>query len=292
MNNILNFNKKKLIYISMIIIAVGMFFFGRNNKTNNFEKEIKTEEKESTLEVAAAEEKNKEAVEKEDFLNELEAEEILVYELIYKDLSYENYDTAAVDIINSYEILDKILNKKQENKRYIYDGKTLKLLDENFEGRGLVFLGSSAAYFGDFKNGLPNGKIYGISAYEADAPRYDYIDAEFKDAKANGMGATGYVYLNNSGNTQVLSVNRAGEFNEDFLNGKISYELKDDKGSQDIWDIQADKGIIVLNESWRYDTEKNIYRIRSINDTGNELEIKAEDIDKDRFKNFIVWENK
>lgn len=278
MKNILKFNNKKIIYILAIAIFIGIISLMSLNKKEDM---IKTYE--NKIDLSAKESMHP---------VELTDEELNMFDIIYKDFVYGSYNLAAIDIINSYSILDGLLNEKLSDGKYIYDGKEVKKLDINYSGQGLVFLGSSMAYFGEFSNGMPNGKIYGIFAYEADAKRYDYINAEFKAGKANGYGDTGYIYLNTSGDNEVLSVHRIGEFKEDLLNGTIRYELKDDKGAEDIWEIDVKDGVIVLNDKWSFDEEKKIYRIKSSNQTENEIEINQEDINKERFKNSILWDAK
>ncbi len=207
-------------------------------------------------------------------------------ELLAEYTGSGEYEKAARLMLSQSEALSELYYVTMEEKRYLYsDGKLTKEL----EGEGLVLARSSLVFFGEFSAGLPEGKCVAFQAVEIDSPRYDYALGEWKAGRMNGEGEEGYCCYEGAGE-ENRSLTRRGTFKDDRMSGEVLLTTVNAQGEESSWTMQAEDGVLVIDDAWQYDSAQDAYLLPSDGDAAHAYTVSADSISEPYFQNLLLWE--
>jgi hypothetical protein len=173
----------------------------------------------------------------------------------------------------------------------MYSDQMLKR--EITDGTGIVFLKPTVVFYGDFKNGVPDGTASAISVLSLEeGKRYDYSYGSWKNGKMNGSGECGYRYYD--GVTQDITVKNSknGMFLEDLMQGDITYSSTNRQGETALWQFQTKDGVIVLDDRWIKETDAKgevIYKLLANGEKNHAYALSERAIGEDRWRNLISF---
>jgi len=198
----------------------------------------------------------------------------------------KNLEKAARMMVEHGERLWVLFYDLLDGQPYLYhDG----VLQKELEGQGLVLRKPTSIYVGNLAGGKPEGEGTALQVVELEYPRYDYSTGKWKNGKMNGEGGIGYDYYDGAGEA-IQAVRREGTFADDRMDGELVYSTTNKDGETSTWNIKAEAGKLVLDESWTLDEEKEVYQILSNEGNGNAYVVGKEDARETRFQNLIPWE--
>lgn len=215
-----------------------------------------------------------------------EEEELLLKELL-RLMESGALDRAATVMDENEETLREVILVTFGGRRYLYGAEGIC---EEIEGRGMVLTSPSVLFYGNFADGVPEGRVTALQEVVLEAPRYDYSIGEWSGGRMNGYGVTGYFYYKGSGELDGRKTERAGIFAEDRLEGTFRYTVVDRNGDSTTWNIDAKDGVTCLDERWRHEEEKSEYYLPAQGEEGHLYVLKAGMAEEVLWKNRIVWE--
>ena len=168
-----------------------------------------------------------------------------------------------------------------------------RLKREITDGTGLVFLKPTVVFYGDFKNGVPEGTAAAISVLSLEeGKRYDYSYGNWKNGKMNGSGECGYRYYDGVTQDITVKTSKNGMFQNDLMQGEITYSSTNRQEETAVWQFQTADGVIVRNDRWIRDTDANgavIYKLLANGEKDHAYALSERAIGEDRWKNLILF---
>ncbi|ADL03608.1 hypothetical protein [Lacrimispora saccharolytica] len=190
----------------------------------------------------------------------------------------------AARVLSSYEIPWK-------DFPCIYDGTTMK--GKISSGKGLVFIKASTVFYGNFISGKPEGECAALQVLELEeGKRYDYSYGTWEKGKMNGTGECGYHYYDGVTEGIAKLNSKRGAFQDDLMQGEITYTSTNSEGESAVWQFQVANGIIVKDDRWMKDTDDSGAVIYKLMAKGAEIHAYAlgeSAIGEDRWKNLLVF---
>jgi hypothetical protein len=173
----------------------------------------------------------------------------------------------------------------------MYSGETLRR--EIADGTGMVFLKPTVVFYGDFKDGVPDGTAAAISVLSLEeGKRYDYSYGSWKKGKMNGSGECGYRYYDGVTEDITVKTSKDGMFQDDRMQGQITYSSTNRQGETAVWQFQTKDGVIVLNDRWIKETDAKgavIYKLLANGEKDHAYALSERAIGEDRWKNLILF---
>lgn len=174
----------------------------------------------------------------------------------------------------------------------MYDGNALRT--ELTAGRGLVFLKTSTVFYGDFKDGVPNGTCTALQVITLEeGKRYDYSYGTWVNGKMNGSGASGYNYYDGVGEEINKLSAKEGVFKDDRMEGEVTYTSTNAAGEKAEWRFMTADGRIVLDDRWIRDVDSSgttTYKLMANDENNHAYTLSEADLQEDRWKNFIGFD--
>lgn len=197
----------------------------------------------------------------------------------------------AAHILNDNEtLIDQLFFGRLADGRFLYDGTAMTELSD---GHGLVFQRAGTVFYGDFKNGKPEGAGTALQALKLDeGVRYDYSTGIWKNGVMEGSGECGYNYYEGIAGDNAVKTIKRGNFVQDLMEGEITYISVNGAGGETSWSMRAEHGVIVLDDRWSADTNegKKIYRLMADNDDVHAYAVDEAAALEVRWKNMIEWD--
>ena len=162
-------------------------------------------------------------------------------------------------------------------------------LEWDLSGTGLVLKGPGLIFYGDITGQGPEGQGISLRFSGNSRPRYDYAVGFWKNGRLNGQGVIGYHYYGGEKGETVAKVEKKGIFQNDLLNGSFIYKSTNGNGRESIWTMEADKGILVLDENWEYLEDKMEYRRKSDDNQSHVYVVPENMISCVSWRNLLVW---
>lgn len=167
------------------------------------------------------------------------------------------------------------------------------LIREIKDGTGIVFLKPTVVFYGDFKNGMPDGTVSAISVLSLEeGKRYDYSYGSWKNGKMNGSGECGYRYYDGVTQDITVKTSKNGMFQDDLMQGDITYSSTNRQGETAVWQFQVKDGVIVLNDRWIKETDAKgavIYKLLANGEKDHAYALSERAIGEDRWRNLISF---
>lgn len=157
-------------------------------------------------------------------------------------------------------------------------------------GYGMALTRFNTVFFGNFEHGAPQGECLAIQTVILDDPRYTFADGIWKNGKMSGEGTTGYRYYDGKPEGSFEAIAKTGTYVDNLMSGDLVYEADNGSGRVLHWNIKAEQGVTVLDESWTYYHYSDEYMLRSQEDEDRAYVIPGESKDQIRWNNLILWE--
>lgn len=161
------------------------------------------------------------------------------------------------------------------------------------DGTGIVFLKPTVVFYGDFKNGMPEGTVSAISVLSLEeGKRYDYSYGSWKNGKMNGIGECGYRYYDEVTQDITIKTSKNGMFQDDLMQGDITYSSTNRQGETAVWQFQTKNGVIVLNDRWIKETDAKgavVYKLLANGEKDHAYALSEQAIGEDRWRNLIAF---
>lgn len=171
-----------------------------------------------------------------------------------------------------------------------------ELKQEVTTGNGLVFLKPSIVYYGEFKDGVPDGSCTAISVLSLEeGKRYDYSYGSWKNGTMNGEGECGYRYYDGVTEDITVATSKKGQFKEDFMQGEITYSSTNAQGETADWQFQTADGVIVPDDRWVKEQDEKgevRYKLLANGEEDHAYVLSESAIGEERWKNLIVFSQK
>lgn len=226
-------------------------------------------------------------------------EEAELLSSLYSAMMSESYVKAA-QIMNDHEKEFEALAEETLNgEKYCYyeikqtDGtnkKKIELLPESGSENGLVLSRYNTAFFGDFKNGKPEGEVSAIQTMILDEPRYTFASGHWTEGKMNGEGITGYHYYENAPESGFVYTEKAGNYLDNQLDGIFTYLTENGAGERLTWEIQAVNGATVITKDWTHYPFRQEYMLASKESEERAYVLTAERASAVIWNNLITWD--
>lgn len=163
-------------------------------------------------------------------------------------------------------------------------------------GNGLVFLKPSIVYYGEFKDGVPDGSCTALSVLTLEeGKRYDYSYGSWKNGRMNGEGECGYRYYDGVTKDITVTTSKKGQFKEDFMQGEITYSSTNSQGETAVWQFQTADGVIVPDDRWVKEQDEKgevKYKLLANGEEDHAYVLSESAIGEERWKNLIVFSQK
>ncbi len=174
----------------------------------------------------------------------------------------------------------------------MYDGTVMRT--ELTADRGLVFLKTSTVFYGEFKDGVPNGTCTALQVISLEeGKRYDYSYGTWANGKMNGNGATGYNYYDGVGEEINKLSAKEGVFKDNRMEGEVTYTSTNAAGEKAVWKFLAEDGRIVLDDRWIKGADSfgtTTYKLMANDEKNHAYTLSEADLQEDRWKNFIEYD--
>lgn len=168
-----------------------------------------------------------------------------------------------------------------------FDGQRLT---DDLNGKGLVFRRPTSIYYGELKNGCPEGEGTMLQAVRVGAGRYDFAKGSWKRGKLEGEGVSGYRHYEEPEEEDLMEVVKEGVFQENLMDGMVTYTGVNKAGEDTRWQFAAAQGVTVLDESWEYLEDKGEYRLFSEGDDTHAYILPQAEMGAAIWKNQVTWD--
>ncbi|MDW2796014.1 hypothetical protein RZO55_00235 [Clostridium boliviensis] len=272
--------------VTIALVFVLMFLLSIAGTLRNSKEAKSKETKLSQIKVQDAPAKKREVVETADVLvslTEADLEYLKGLEGCFKDGDLEG---AARLVETNGESFHEFpcMYSEGEMKREITDGT------------GIVFLKPAVVFYGDFKDGVPEGTACAISVLQLEeGKRYDYSYGTWKNGTMNGSGECGYRYYDGVKEDITVKTSKSGMFQEDIMQGDITYSSTNRQGETAVWKFPVSDGVIVLNDRWIKGTDENgkvIYKLLANGEKDHAYTLSELATGEARWKNLILFTGK
>lgn len=197
----------------------------------------------------------------------------------------------AAHILNDNgALIEKLFFGKLADGVFIYDGTAMT---GERDGHGLVFQRPGTVFYGDFKDGRPEGNCTALQALKLDeGVRYDYSAGIWKDGRMEGSGECGYNYYEGVEGENAAKTAKRGNFVQNLMEGEITYTSVNGDGGETSWTMNVEHGVVVLDERWSVDENdgKKIYRLMADNDDVHAYVVDEAAALEVRWRNMIEWD--
>lgn len=172
--------------------------------------------------------------------------------LIAGYMENEDLENAARVIHANEKALEQLFFAKLADGFFLYDGSRMT---DQADGHGLVLTRTATMFYGDFKDGKPEGECLGLQVVDLEeGVRYDFSKGIWRDGQMNGDGSNGYNYYEGVSGNNVMKITRSGEFSKDLMDGPILYSSTNGDGETTLWTVEVEDGILVLDGRWAQET--------------------------------------
>ena len=220
-------------------------------------------------------------------LPKLEKDQTDLLDRLMKALEERNYEEAGTILLDNEQKLQYLFYQTLGGERFLYrDG----VIETNLEGEGLVLKKPLSVFYGMLRDGLPEGEGVSVQGIVLDGQRYDYSDGTWMSGKMNGTGTVGYRYYRGAEEEISQAVERTGTFENDLMNGKFLYRTTSGDGETTLWEMEALKGVTVLDDRWLYDEEKQTYSLPAGEDSSHTYVLSGDTKEEARWRNMLLWE--
>jgi len=166
----------------------------------------------------------------------------------------------------------------------------MKKLGDSRRQRGLVVTRYNTVFFGSFLSGQPEGTCTAVQAMVLDGARYTYAVGSWSGGKMNGQGKTGYYCYEDAPEGGFVSTEKDGQYTNNLLDGPFTYRTENQQGECLHWDMEADAGVTVLTDGWRYYDHQKSYMLPSAEDPSRAYVLKEEQTGAVLWNNLILWD--
>ncbi|MDO5350795.1 MAG: hypothetical protein Q4E86_12715 [Lachnospiraceae bacterium] len=166
----------------------------------------------------------------------------------------------------------KVLVRSQETLNQIFqqlDPETILYVqphqgDQNHQTHmTMAFPAANLCFYGSFRNGSPDGICTAILCQPGAGSGYRYSMGIWKNGKMEGFGLTGTCSWSNGTGEQIKESRIVGVFQQDKLDGNLTYLNRNPSGRLDQWQITAEEGRTSLDGRWSFHKELAEYHLPS-----------------------------
>lgn len=226
------------------------------------------------------------AAEEEARMPQLSESQIDLLNQIENAIEQQQLAKAADLMLDNGERLWELYHEFLDGEPYLFcEGKLFK----EIQGTGMVLRKPSTIFYGAFVDGRPEGQGTALQVIEIDYPRFDYSTGIWSEGKMNGEGSVGYRYYEGLGE-ENRAVSRTGVFVEDKLDGDVTYSTTNAENTVVTWNMIVESGVLVLDDNWIFDEEKESYQLVTNEDGGHAFVTTEEGAKSMMFQNMIPWE--
>ncbi len=221
---------------------------------------------------------------------ELSDEEIQLLNLLKEHLDAGQMQEAAALLIEREEEFNSLFFGKLADVPCIYDGNTMV---DQVSGHGLVFTRATTVFYGEFKDGKPEGSCLALQALQLEeGKRYDYAAGSWNNGKMNGTGECGYNYYEGVSDESAKETSKKGEFKDNTMEGSIVYTSRGSDDKEVTWTFEVSDGVIVQDDRWVQDTGEDgaiVYRLKADNQETHVYTVSESAMKEYRWKNLIEY---
>lgn len=218
---------------------------------------------------------------------------------LYRTMVRGSYIETA-NILNEYETeFEHLLTESLAGDKYCYaekeyeNGQVIRMMEPlSKSGRveGMVITRFNTVFYGSFLDGMPDGECHAIQAMVLDEPRYTFAEGIWRQGKMEGEGKTGYHYYLDAPESGFVMTEKAGIYAENLLDGAFVYRVESGDGEKLSWNMEAEKGVTVLNDSWVYYPFRKEYMLGSAEDAARSYVLSEEKAGTVLWNNLILWD--
>lgn len=216
----------------------------------------------------------------------LSEKELLALQELTAALQSDRGDAVARILDRKQETFVRIFYDALKGERWLFDGTNFS---REIEGEGLVLTLPSTVFYGEFHQGNPDGTATALQFVNVDSPRYNYSRGLWKDGRMEGEGMTGYCYYETIPSGEHKRTEKKGRFKENRLEGEFEYKIVGGDGSISLWTMKAERGVLVLDEKWKYLEEEKEYQLTADNQEGHAYLLSEDQAAQPIWENLILW---
>lgn len=168
---------------------------------------------------------------------------------------------------------------------YLSRGEIVLSLD----GMGLAICADNTCFYGNFCDGKPDGVCTAIACLDGEDFSYVYSMGIWEDGQMEGLGITGRYYQKKNEQKSGLEEQISGVFQNDCLNGRLTYEQIDDQGRSCWWEMMAEGGKTCLDQRWVFWEGLGEYRLSSEKEERAFFVLPESFFKQVRWKNQVPW---
>lgn len=156
----------------------------------------------------------------------------------------------------------------------------------SLNGMGLAICENTTCFYGNFRDGKPDGVCTAIACLDGEDFAYVYSMGIWENGEMEGLGITGRYSRKKKEQGSGLEEQVSGIFQGDCLNGRLTYEQIDAQGRSCWWEIMAEGGKTCLDQRWVFWEGLGEYRLSS------EKEERAFFVLPESFLGQVWWRNR
>lgn len=210
--------------------------------------------------------------------------------LLVEKMAAGDREGAAWVLNENVETLQTLFFDKLADEFCLFDGMAMT---DQTDGHGLVFQKAGTVFYGQFKDGKPEGQCVALQAIHLEeGNRYDYSVGTWIDGVMEGNGECGYNYYGGVTGDGAKETVKTGKFSGNLMEGEITYTSVNADGEKTAWTMTVADGVIVPDERWIYEKDSDgteTYRLMADTDDVHAYVIEAGAIAETRWKNMIEW---
>ncbi len=263
----------------------GQAYFEMEKKLADYVLETYEKQVSAAAEREAARRVN-ERIAAENWVPQLSEKQKEILDELAEDLSQNRLEEAGTLMLAHSREIEELYSETTEGTLYLYRNGELH---QEIEGEGVVLKQQALAFWGNFKDGAPEGECAAIHLIDIDYPRYDYAVGHWENGVMNGEGTIGYRYLEVS-DEDNQNVYREGIFKNNRMDGEVLYSTTDREGETATWNMTLSDGKIVFDDRWIYDNEREVYQLPSNQESGHVYSVEKNSSEEIWFQNLILWQ--
>lgn len=290
-----------VVLYAVVLPVSGLMGIAQNGRNNRMQKEAVREPKvvneQSTLkeneENSQTDEQEKSGLGENPAVSEtvsgelsLTAEQLDAAEEVFSALESLDMEQAARIMDREQAVLADLFYETMDGTRYLY---TPSGFTAQIEGEGMVFTMPGTVFYGYFKDGKPRGECLALQFINVDSPRYNYSYGIWRDGRMTGYGSTGYCYYETVPQGETAKTVKQGNFENDLLEGEISYETTSADGTVSHWYMAVSKGMTVIDIRWTWLEEEKEYQLMSADAQSHGYLISREQAGQVMWMNLLGW---
>lgn len=218
---------------------------------------------------------------------------------IYETMVAGSYAETARLLNENETMFSELLTESFDGEKFCYweteyeNGtviRNLEPLTRNEAMEGMVLTRYNTVFYGSFVNGKPEGECHAIQAMVLDEPRYTFAEGIWENGKMNGEGRTGYHYYLAAPEKGFIMTDKSGVYVDNLLHGKFIYQTESVLGETLSWEIEAEKGVTVLNYRWKEYPFRKGYSLEAREDSSRTYVLSEEKAGALLWNNLITWD--